>query len=161
METKILLDGLNLGYSMDHFINKKLSQLENVTLMETINDIILRRTLIKYIQKLHSSETELESIILLKRYIICQNILMNHDLFEDRDTFDKLIELSPSFLWEQKIKTLDNKGKKDLNFTYVMEKLKWETVIDLICHDDYKFFLMAIKKKSTLIRSILREIYKL
>lgn len=150
METEILCEDLYLGFSMDRFVNKKLNILDNITLMEIINDVIHRRTFIKYVQKTHPSETEPESLRLLKRYILCQKILMNHEDFDDKENFEHLIESCSTFLWEQKLKSLENNGEKDINF-----------IIELICHNDYRFFLTAVKKRSSSIKIILKEIYRL
>lgn len=102
-----------------------------------------------------------ESMKLLNRYILCQKILDIQENFKNKDTFKKLIELCPSMLWIQKIRILKNTGKKDINFDYKMEKLKWKAVIELICHDDYRDFLVAIRQKSTLIKEILKELYEM
>lgn len=159
MENKILDVDFYSELPMESFINKKLKKLNNITLMETVNNVVFRRIFIKFIQKLHSTEVEFETMNILKRYIICQKIMLNHEHFEDDETYNKLIELCPSLQWQQKIKILADKGETDLNFTYTMEKLKWETIIELICHDDYKTYLTAIKLKSKIITEILIDIY--
>lgn len=161
MDDKILYTDLQSDDTMDKFIKKKLIKLDNITLMETLNDVIFRRIFIGFIQIIHSPQSEFESMNLLKRYSICQKILTNHESFNDDEIFDKLIKYSPNFLWEQKIRGLLNRGERDLNFIYVMEKLKWETIIELICHNDYKTYLTAIKLKSKIIRELIREIYKI
>lgn len=158
MDEEILYADFHFGYAMDNFVNKRMKKLEHITLMEIINDSIYRRLFVKFMEKLHLHECE--SMILLKRFILCQKFILNHDLFEDREYYGKLIELSPTYLWEQKIQKLKIGNKEDLNFVHVMETLKWETIIDLICHSDYKYFLSAIKRKSNRIKKLLGEIYK-
>lgn len=161
MENKILDADFYSELPMESFINQKLKKLNNITLMETVNNVIFRRVFIKFIQKIHSTEAELDTMIMIKRYIICQKLLLNHESFEDDETYNKLIELCPSLLWQQKIRNLANRGETDINFTYTMEKLKWETIIELICHDDYKSYLTAIKLKSKIITEILIDIYNM
>lgn len=155
-----MCEDLYLGFSMERFIRKKLNSLDNITLMEVINSVFYRRTFIAYIQKIHPFESKTESMVLLKRYILCQKVLVNHDNIDDSDIFENLLESCPTFEWEKKIGSLKNEKDRDLHFVYAMEKLKWETIIELICHNDYKLFLMAIKKKSTLLRNILKEVYE-
>lgn len=160
MDSEILCEDLYFGFSMERFVNKKLNNLNDITLMEVVNSVIYRKTFVKYIQKIHPFEPETESMTLLKRYILCQKILLNHEDFDNKETFEKLIESCPSYEWELKLKSLENVGEKDLHFVYAMEKLKWETIIDLICHNDYKLFLTAVKKRSNLVKTILKEVYK-
>lgn len=160
MDSEILSEDLYFGFSMDRFVSKKLKNLDNITLMEVVNDVIYRRTFVKYIQKIHQFESETESMTLLKRYILCQKIIMNQEDFNDKSIFERLIELCPTYEWELKLKSLEILEEKDLHFVYAMEKLKWETIIELICHADYKLFLTAVKKKSSLIKNILKEVYK-
>lgn len=152
---------LNEGYYVHELINKKLRVLDKASLMDIIDDVIHRRIFIKFIQKIHESDNKTEAMKLLNRYILCHKILNNQENFENKKTFKKLIELCPSILWVQKIENLNNNGKDEMNFEYVMEKLKWETVTELICHDDYKKFLTAIRKKSKLIVEILKESYEI
>lgn len=124
MDSEILCEDLFLGFTMDRFVEKKLKIMENTTLMEIISDVVHRRTFIRYIQKMHPSESEPDSLRLLKRYILSRKILMNHEDFDDEEIFEKLIETCSTFLWEQRLKSLDNNGERDINCTYVMEKLK-------------------------------------
>lgn len=161
MDHEILCEDLYFGFSMDRFVDKKLSSLDKITLMEVVNSVIYRKTFIKYIQKIHPFEPETESMNLLRRYILCQKILLNHEDFNDKEIFEKLVESCPTFEWEQRIKSLENVGEKDLHFVYAMEKLKWETIIELICHNDYKLFLTAVKRKSTIIKNILKEVFRM
>lgn len=162
MDDKTLYVDSHSAFSMDNIVIKKLLQkLDNITLMETVDDVILRRIFIKFIQKIHDNEVEFESMKLLKKYMICQKILLNHELFENDYIYNKLLKSCPSFLWEQRIKSLVHTGEKDINFNYVIEKLKWETMIDLICNDDYRTYLMAIKQKSSTIQEVVKEIYEI
>lgn len=147
-----------LDHAMENFVNKKLKKLNQTTLMEIINDTIYRRLFIKFIQKILPGERE--STMLLKRFILCQKLMMDKNLFDEKEIFEKLIELCPSFQWEQKIIQLSNGKQKDINFIHVLENLKWETIIELICHNDYKIFLSAIKRNSPAIIKLLREIFR-
>lgn len=160
MDLKLQAKEVFSGLTMDNFTSKTLKKLYKYTLMETLNDVLLRRIFVKFIHDIHSTETEFESINILHRYIICHKILSNQIKFENTETTQKLIKLCPNFKWQQKIEKLTLLGENDLNFTYIIEKLKWETVIDLICHDDYKHYLTAIKSKSKLILDILRDTYE-
>lgn len=144
--------------AVDNFVNKKLKILEHISLIEIINDTIYRKLFTKFLYE--NQPNQGESMNTLKRFILCQRILRNTNIFDVEEIFEKLIELCPTFLWEQKIKNLSHKGEKDLNFIYVMENLKWESLIELICHNDYKRFLTAIKQKSGRIKDILRTIYE-
>lgn len=161
MDDEILYADFYNGGAMDSFVAKILNKLDKITLMEIIDNVMLRRIFIKFIQGINPPNTEFESMNLLKRYIICQKIILKNEVFENNEIYDKLIKLCPTFLWQQRIKSLAYRYEKDLNFLYVMEKLKWESVIELICHDDYKSFLTAIKFKSKSIKQILINTYKI
>lgn len=156
MDDEILYSHAHLYNAMETFVEKKLNKLKHITLRELINDLIYRRLLIKYIECVNPSS---DSMNVLKRFLLCQKILEKHEFF-DLKTCNKLIELSPSFQWEQKLNILWQKRECDLNFIHQMETLKWETILELICHNDYKCFLSAIKRKSTMIIRILKEIYE-
>lgn len=158
MDDEILFAEAHLKYAMDNFIQKKLKQMEHVTLMEIINDTILRKLFISFIEYFHAHESE--CLQLLKRFMICQKIIANRDAFDDKETYEKLIELCPSFVWEQKLKQLKYSNKRDISFVHIMENLKWGTIIEIICHHQYKFFLSNIRQKSTLIVKLLKNIYK-
>lgn len=149
------------GTTIDNFVKKKLNKLDNITLMEILSDVVYRNIFVKFIQKIHPNQEETGAMKMLKRYILCQKILLNQENFNDKNIYIKLIKYCPSFIWELKIQNLSQNGRKDLNFMYVMEQLKWETIIDLICHDGYKAFLLAIKQKSKVLVNLLREVYEL
>lgn len=154
----ILYDDFHCGKAMDNFVTKKMNKLQRITLMEIINDTIFRSLFIKFLYGLREDDTE--SIIPLKRFILCQKLVANPDLFDDNDIYNKIIELSPSFLWEMKIKKLAIDNKKDLSFIFAIETLKWESLIEIIIHNDYKIFLMEIKRKSEKLINILKKIYR-
>lgn len=160
MDDEIICEDLYLGFSMDRFVGKKLNKLDNITLMEVVNNVIYRKTFIEYIQKIHPFEQETESMNLLRRYILCQKILMDHEHFDDKNIFEKLLDSCSTYEWEKKLTSLKEDKDRDLHFIYAMEKLKWETIIELICHNDYKLFLTAVKRKSSLLKTILKDIYQ-
>lgn len=72
---------------------------------------------------------------------------------------ENLYEKCSTFEQEEKMKNQLHPTNEILVRLYVLEKFKWDTLIELICDDDYKRFLTAIKKKSILIKSILVFIY--
>lgn len=159
MDLKLQTNDVFSGIPMDKFTSKTLIKLYNYTLMETLSDVMLRKIFIKFIHSIHSTEIGFESMKILERYTTCQKILSNKTKFKNTEISQKLIILCPNTQWQQRIKKLTLLGENDLNFLYTIEKLQWETVIDLICHDDYKHFLTAIKMKSKLILKILADIY--
>lgn len=158
MDDNLLYADLSLDYSKQNVvINKLLGKLESITLMETIDDILFRRIFIAFMQKVHSDRNEIESLKILSRYIICHRILLDQEIFEDSEVYSKLVELCPNLAWQQKIKSLIQQDSRDINFTYVIEKLKWESIMELICHDDYKYYLTAIRQKSRRIKRIVKS----
>lgn len=159
MDLKLQTNDVFSGIPMDKFTSKILIKLYNYSLMETLSDVMLRRIFIKFIHSIHSTEIEFESKKILERYTMCQKILSNKFKLKNTEISQKLILLCPNTQWQQRIEKLTLLGEKDLNFLYIIEKLQWETVIDLICHDDYKNFLTAIKMKSKLILEILADIF--
>lgn len=158
MDTELLFTELYTENSMKTFVTRHLKKLEHITLMEIINQTLYRNVFVKFVEQLHPI-IETEAIIALKRFILCQKILKNNDLFDNLIIFERLIELSPSYACEQKLRDLFHLGTRDLNFIHILERLKWKTIIELICHTDYKNFLTAIRQKSNQIKSIFRTIY--
>lgn len=57
---------------MENFIERKIKKLNEITLMETLNDVTFRRIFSKFIQKTHETEVRFESSILMTQYLICQ-----------------------------------------------------------------------------------------
>lgn len=144
----------------EKFIAKNLLKLDSITLMAVLEDVMLRRIFLEFIKKINCESTDFETVKLMRRYVLCQKIILKKELFEEDDIYCKLLKICPNFLWQQRIKALTHRCERDINFLYVLEKLKWESVIELICHDDYRKFLMAIKTKSTQIREILGDTYR-
>lgn len=145
--------------AMDNLINNQLDKLKNITLHEIIYDPIYRNLLARFIQY-QFFQYDTESMTILKRFILCERILKNPDIIEDPVVYETLIESSPTFSWEERIRELSVKSQRHLNFPHMMENLEWETIVELICHHDYERFLRAIDEKSPRITSILREIYR-
>lgn len=144
-------------HAMEIFINKKLNKLEQITLMEVVNDIIFRKLFNEFFEKDRINQYPVVNI--LKRYTLCEKIIRYPELFNNNIFVENLIDLCPSFEWEQRIINLSLKRTKDLNFFHTIEKLKWETITEIICHDNYRYFLKAIKEKSRKIIRILVSIY--
>lgn len=158
MADKFLYADFSLNYTMQNeIIDKLLKKLDNITLKETLDDIVYRKIFVKFIQKHHLDEEEIESLNILSRYILCHKILLDQETFDDIEVYQKLLNLCPTQIWQQKIRNLVHQDFRDINFTYVIEKLKWESIIELICHDDYKKYLMAIKRKSKILGTIVRN----
>lgn len=146
---------------LDKVIKNKIEKLYEYSLMETLNDVTLRLVFTKFIESIHETEKETESLIMMRQYVICQKIIKNNLNFDNHVIYRDLLRYCPTIWWHQKIKELKQRGQKDEHFKYVIEKLKWEVVIELICHEDYKAYLMAIKRKSRIFKEILRQIYNL
>lgn len=142
---------------MDNFLNKILNRLKYISLKEILDDTLLRNLFIKFVQ--YDIPQDNEAVILLKRFILCEKLIANPVAMDRKTSFENLIERCPSFVWEIKLQNLMHKTGGDLDYVYILECLKWETIIELICHNDYKRFLEAIKTNSKRIRNILATIY--
>lgn len=157
MDNKFLYADLSSDYTTNNVvINKLLMKLDNITLMETIDDIMFRKIFIQFMQKIHSDENEIESLNILNRYIICHKVLLDQEIL-DEQVYRNLLDLCPNSIWQQKIRNLVQQDSRDINFTYIIEKLKWESILELISHDDYKRYLMAIKRKSNVLKTIVKD----
>lgn len=140
------------------FAKDILANMNQITLDEIIHNHIYRNLFAKFIQYGHKSDSD--SMKLLKRFILTEKILKNPNIIDDPTTFETLIELSPSFSWEKRILRLSKPEERNLNFVYMIENLKWESIVEIMCHEDYERFLRAIANKSNLILKLLRKIYR-
>lgn len=129
--------------------------------MEIVDNVLFRKIFIKFIQIIHPFEVKFESLILLRRYILCQKIIQNNEIIKFEEIYNKLLALCSNSIWEQRIENLVNQSESSISFVNMFEKLKWETIMELICNNDYKAFLIAIKKKSPIIREIIKNSYEL
>lgn len=141
------------------FINSQLEKLQHMTLIGIINDPISRKVLGKYIQLGHRSDCD--SMIKLKCYLLCSNILDNSKLIKETEVIDNLIELCPSYLWEQKLKHnfIQHNKNQSKDIKSMLTFLKRESIIELECHQDYHRFISDISSKSKIIKMILKNIY--
>lgn len=152
-----LFEQTQIEYAMENFVNRKIEKLNDISLLEIINDPTLLILFKKFIQRGHSVETE--STILLERFLLCEKILKNSFLINNSHTLKNLIEKCSTYESETKLKNALQSTNEKIVRLYEVEKFKWNTLIELICHDDYKRFLTAVKRKSNLIKSILIFIY--
>lgn len=152
-----LFEQTQIEYAMENFVNRKIEKLSDISLMQIISDPPLLILFKKFIQRHHTVKTE--SMILLERFLLCEKILKNTFLINNSHTIESLLEKSVTYEEEEKLRYLMQPINDKINRLYEVEKLKWNTLIELICHDDYKRFLTSVKKKSKLIKSILILIY--
>jgi hypothetical protein len=146
-----------IEYALENFINRKIETLNDISLMEVITDAPLLLLFKKFIQGGHTVKQE--SMILLERFFLCEKILKNTFLLNNSHTIENLIEMCTTYTEEEKVRDMLSPVNERINRLYEMEKYKWNTLIELICHDDYKRFLTAVKKKSKLIKTLLISIY--
>lgn len=145
--------------AVDNFLDNQMEKLSDITLHEIIYDPIFRNLFARFIQY-QFFPYDTESVSILKRFILCEKILKKPDIIDNPVIYETLIELSPTFTWEERIRKLSDQAERNLNFLHMMENLKWETLVELICHHDYERFLRAIDEKSLRIKNLLREIYR-
>lgn len=146
-----------IEYAMENFVNRKIDKMNDISLTEIISDPPLLLLFKKYIQRGHTVETE--STILLERYLLCEKVLKDTFLIDDSRTISSLIDKCSTFAEEKKMRNILNPMNEKINRIYEVEKFKWNTLVELICHDDYKRFLTSVKKKSNLIKNMLILIY--
>lgn len=148
---------MQIEYAMENFVNRKLEKIKNITLLEIIYDPTLRILFQNFIQRGHTVKTE--PTILFERFLICENILKNPKLIDNKQIVNQLIEKCTTFESEQHLSKILRNKWVDLHIIRKIEKFKWETMIELICNRDYKNFLTALKEKSTFIKRLLIFIY--
>lgn len=146
-----------IEYAMENFVNRKIDKMNDISLTEIISDPPLLLLFKKYIQRGHTVETE--STILLERYLLCEKVLKDTFLIDDSRTISSLIDKCSTFAEEEKMRNILSPMNEKINRIYEVEKFKWNTLVELICHDDYKRFLTSVKKKSNLIKNMLILIY--
>lgn len=144
--------------ALDNFMENQMEILRDITLHEIIYNPILRCLFTKFMQP-ENFGFDTESMTILKRFMLCEKILKKPNIIDDTAIYEMLIELSPSFSWEVRIEELSSQSERQLNFRHMIENLKWETLVELICHNDYEQFLKAIDGKSKRIENLLRKIY--
>lgn len=142
----------------NNFANQILDNMERITSTDIIYNSLYRNLLIKFISTRRHYEAK--SFGILKRLVICNGILKNPNLIDEPIIFETLLELSPSFSWEQRIEELSKPSERNRNFIFMMENLKWKRTLDLICHPDFENFMKAVEKRSRLIKKLLRQIYR-
>lgn len=142
---------------IENFVKRKLEKLEKITLLEIILDPFLQALFREFIQR--GQTVEMQSTILLERFLLCDKIIHNPDLMNNTEKMENLIEKCTTYEQELIIQNLKTGHNNMSNCLYEIETLKWKTLIDLICERDYKQFLNAIKNKSSLIEHILVKIY--
>lgn len=140
-----------------NFAKTHLNNLKQLTLTGMITNPLYRLLFMKFSQN-GQELADTEAVKLLKRYSICEKILRNPDIIDDPLIYEALINLSPSLSWELRITELSVPSERSLNFVPMMENLKWETILDLVCHSDYVDFLIAIDNNSKKIKKYLREL---
>lgn len=148
-----LFEQSQIEYALENFVNRKIEKLNDISLMKIIDDPPLLLLFKKYISRGHTIKSE--SMILLERFLLCEKVLKNTYLIDNSHTIENLLELCTTYEEEEKVRSLMHPINEKIKRLYEVEKLKWNTLIELICHDDYKRFLTSVKKKSNLIKSIL------
>lgn len=123
------------------FINLQLEKLQHMTLIGIINDPIAKKLFAKYIQLGHRCDSE--STTHLKCYYLCNKILENSKLLSEINILENLIELCPSYAWEQKIRKnlTQQKESQTKDIKSMLTFLKRESIIELECHQDYHRFI--------------------
>lgn len=141
------------------FINTYLDRLQHMTLIGIINDPIASSLFGKYIQLGQKSISD--SMIRLKCYQLCNNIIENSKLLREANILENLIDLCPSYSWELKLKHNFSQQNKTTNrdIKNMLTFLKRESIIELECHPDYHRFISDISSKSKIIKMILKNIY--
>lgn len=144
-------------YRMENFVNCNINKLNKMTSMDIVHDPILQFLFKEFVQRGHSIKTE--PTLYIERFLLCDKIIKYPTLLNNKCTMNKLIEKCSTYESEIRLRDLANRGIEPLNHLYELERYKYETLIDLICHEDYKRFLTAVKNKSRLIKEILEFIY--
>lgn len=150
-------DHMQIEYAMENFVNRNLEKLNRITSMEIIYDPSLQMLFKKFIQRGHS--IKMESTILLERFLLCDKIIHNPRLINNMQYMKRLVKKCTTYEQELMVENLKSKTDGISECLYVLEGFKWRTLIDLICQEDYKNFLNAVRNKSKLIRQILIIIY--
>lgn len=87
-----------------------------------------------------------EALILFECHEICKKYLQNLQLVHDQRTVDQLLNLCPSFSWEQRI---NEAFQSDLEHSIVqtLKSLQQECVNSIECHNDYDRFRRELLRK--------------
>lgn len=142
---------------MENFINEHLYQLRTSTFVNILTNQTLRKVFEKFIQIGHTHDSEMT--ILLKRYELYGKIMNNIELINNSDTYESLLNSAPSLLWESRLRSVALNIAERKNFLYILKNLSNETLVEIICHDDYNRFMRKIRGNSEIFKKILRDIY--
>lgn len=140
---------------MGKLAKEYLNRLRNRTFKEILEDEISREIFKSFIQNGHVSPSD--SMLLLRRYTLCGKITANMTLIENSDLLEELISLTPSFLWEERIRDMAGKASEKDNLKYALKNLRAETYLEIMCHTDYNRFMQELSGKAKFIKKLLKS----
>lgn len=87
-----------------------------------------------------------EAMILLECHDVCKKILANLQLVYEKDTVDQLLNLCPTFDFEQRLSEAFQSGQ-DQKIVQILQALQHECVRNVECHNDYDRFRRRLLAK--------------
>lgn len=111
-----------------------------------INDLLGNR-LFKAFLKIGHRHDESNAMASLECYELCNTVCENIERY--RDYMDELIELCPSFLWEEKLNDAVNEAESDTieRLQSALDELKIECVRSIENHNDFDRFRCELLRK--------------
>lgn len=127
-----------------------IDQIENFALM-SVSGLVnhqLGNKLFKTFLKIGHRTDKSNALLSLECYELCNEILDNIQSY--RDYFDDLIEMCPSYLWEEKFNEaveLESDTKVQRTLEELIDELKIECLDSIECHNDFDRFRKELLRK--------------
>lgn len=103
-------------------------------------------TLFRTFLKIGHRTDKSEVMIMIECYETCQKYLQNLHLVRNQGNVDQLMDLCPSFTWEQRIENISQSGDEH-EIIQTLKSLQQECVNSIECHNDYDRFRRELLRK--------------
>lgn len=122
-------------------------QIESFAMMSAsrlLNNIIGNR-LFKTFLKIGHKNDKSGALIAVECYEICDKMLAHPGHY--RSYLDELIEVSPSYVWEEQLIDTLEQSDSDTRFPRLLKELKTESISTIECHRDFDRFREELNRK--------------
>lgn len=125
-----------------------IEQIETFAMMN-VNGLVnnsIGNNLLKTFLKIGHRTDKSNALLLLECYELCDKMLSNIE--SHRDHLDDLLELCPSFVWEQRLNdATDDEDQPNERVKEVLGELKKECLNSIECDNDFQRFRLELLRK--------------
>lgn len=122
-------------------------QIENITMMSVLRLLksSLGNQLFKTFLKIGHRSDKSSALIAVECFELCEKMLKEPGHF--RYYLDELIEVCPSFVWEERLTETLEQSNADVKFPELLRELKSECLSAIECDRDYDRFREELNRK--------------